>query len=1200
MRRAFPFVTSKNQYFLLFMMVWVWACSPTPTPTPLLELMPPEQTGIHFTNQLQEDENLNIFTFEYFYNGAGVGIGDFNGDSLQDLFFTSNMGNCSLYLNRGNFTFEDITEKAGIHTQGKWATGVSIIDINQDHLPDIYICFSGPWQEPQKRANELYINNGNNTFTEQAATYGLADTGHSVQAAFLDYDLDGDLDMYLLTNMTDKTGPNIIRPKRILGEMLNTDRLYRNNGNLTFTNVSPEVGITIEGYGLGLSITDINLDGWPDIYISNDYLSNDLLYFNNQDGTFTNRADRFFQHTSYSAMGNDVSDFNNDGKADLITLDMLPPDNFRQKMMLGVTPYDRYRSELQYGYAPQFMRNTLQLNQGFSPKGDLVFSEIGQLAGIQATDWSWSALWADLDNDGWRDLIITNGYPKDITNRDFASYKAQELMSTQYNEPMQKRMLRALNQVEGAYLPNFVFQNRKEMVFKDQSENWGFTQPSYSTGAAYTDLDNDGDLDLVMNNTDQPAFIYQNHTETRTKNHYLKISLTGPSNNLRGIGAKVYLFASGHQQYQENYPVRGFQSTVEGTMHFGLGNQPFVDSLMVKWPDGNQQVLPQTVANQILHVDYKNSSKPSRPLFQTKKEPLFRQARVDYNIAFRHQESHYADFKIQPLLPQKYSQNGPGIAVGDMNGDGREDFFVGGAFKQSGQLMFQQADGSFRSWALTTETKYEEDMGALLFDADQDEDLDLYIVSGGSEFPAGSKYYQDRLYFNNGRGDFSWRPDALPTLYASGSCAIAADYDQDGDLDLFVGGRLTPNQYPDPGESQLLENRNGHFVDVTVQVAPDLKNIGMVTAALWTDVDNDHHLDLMVVGEWMPVTIFQNQNGKFTNITEKLGLSATQGWWNSLQAADFDQDGDTDYVLGNLGLNSRYKTSREAPLQAYVYDFNADGSKDAVLSYYQEGKSYPLHPRDDMFQQLISLKKKFPLYADYAKATIQDLFSEELLSKATVLTSQTFASGYLENKGADKWQMHDLPIEAQFAPVFGLLTGDYDGDNFPDVLLTGNSYATEVQTGRYDALHGVFLKGDGQGNFKTENNEFFVTGDAKSLAELNTSQQKPLLLAAINDDTLQVLEAEKYPEVRVPIMADDAYALVTFEDVRRGDGPRGDGQHGNGPRGNEKKVKYEFYYGAGYLSQSSRMLRLPATVKEVIVYNFKGEARKLPSRQVLF
>jgi hypothetical protein len=1136
-----------------------------------MELRSSEDTGIGFSNDLQENEDLNILTFEYFYNGAGVGIGDINNDGLKDIFFAANMTSNRLYLNKGNWQFEDITKEAGVQSSGKWATGVSLVDINQDGLLDIYICYAGPQADPEQRANELYINNGNNTFTEKAKEYKLADTGHSVQAAFFDYDLDGDLDVYLLTNITDRTGPNVIRPKRMKGEMVNTDRLYRNNGNSTFSNVSADAGITMEGYGLGISICDINQDGWPDVFVSNDYLSNDLLYINNQDGTFTDKATRYFKHTSYSAMGNDVADFNNDALPDIMEVDMLPPDNKRQKMMFGATNYDRYRSEIMYGYTPQFMRNTLQLNEGMSPTGQPVFSEIGQLAGIEATDWSWSPLFADIDNDGWKDLLITNGYARDITNRDFVSYRMQEFMQEGYSESSKKKLLKAINSIEGAHVPIFGFKNNGDLTFTDQSSPWGFTRPAYSTGAAYADLDNDGDLDYVTNNINSPAFVFENHADDYT-NHFLRISFKGPQGNLQGYGVKVSVYNTDTIQYQEKSPYRGYQSTIEQELHFGLGQKKVIDSILIRWPDKKQQVFRGIRGDQTLIVKYSDAklfTKASAPHAKDDSSGLFVSAEQNRHIFYRHSETEYADFKIQPLLPHKYSGNGPGIAVADINGDHLEDFFVGGAFKQSGQLFIQDKEGNFSGKPLLNVTKYEEDMGALFFDADGDQDNDLYVVSGGNEFTSGSPYFQDRLYINDGKGNFKKESKALPALNGSGSCVIAADYDRDGDLDLFVGGRLTPQHYPQSGQSYILQNDHGHFTDVTDQIAPGLKQVGMVTSALWTDVDNDNQIDLLLVGEWMPVTIFKNDHEKFKRVV----INHSTGWWNSIQAADFDEDGDTDYVLGNLGLNTKYKTSPEKPVSVYVDDFNHDGTQDAILSHYIQGVNRPAHPRDDLFQQMAQLKKKYPSYKAYSEATMETFISETGTTP-TVLQSQTFQTSYLENKRQDGWQLTPLPLQAQFAPVFGIVTGDYDGDDHTDIILSGNAYSTDVLTGRYDASKGLLLKGDGTGNFKNLSviqSGVFIDGDAKALAELTDSKGRTLLLAAQNNDTLKIIESVRPSPKVIQLTSQDTYAMITDS--------------------NGKKSKQEFYFGSGYLSQSSRKLKIRKDAKQVVIYDREGKSR---------
>jgi enediyne biosynthesis protein E4 len=1153
--------------------VWLLiACGTSEKKAYLMELMPAGKTGIDFTNQLKEDEDLNIITFEYFYNGAGVGIGDINNDGLQDIFFAANMSANKLYLNQGDFNFKDITKQAGILSSAKWATGVSVVDINQDHLLDIYVCYAGPKTDPSKRANELYINNGNTTFTEKATEYGLADTGHSVQAAFFDYDKDGDLDAYIITNTTDQTGPNVIRPKRLKSEMINTDRLYRNNGNNTFTNVSVEAGITIEGYGLGVSICDINNDDWPDIYVSNDYLSNDLLYINNQNGTFTDQLSQYFKHTSYSAMGNDVSDYNNDGLLDVVAVDMLPPDNQRQKMMFGATNYDRYRSEIAYGYTPQFMRNTLQLNVGETITGQPLFSEIGQLAGIEATDWSWSPLFADIDNDGWKDLLITNGYVRDITNRDFASYKMHEFMNHGYNESVKKKLLTAIQSIEGAHIPIFAFRNKGDLTFTDQSAQWGFTTPAYSTGAAYADLDNDGDLDYITNNIDGPAFVFQNHSGKLMQHHFLKIKFEGPLGNIQGYGVKVWLYTSNTFQYQENSPYRGYQSSVEQGLHFGLAQLKSIDSLRVQWPDGKQQLLKQLPVDQTLTINYSDADPRGVKIKQNEKQPLFREV-TDLNIVYKHQETEYADFKIQPLIPHKFSEEGPGIATGDINGDGRDDFFIGGAYKQPGQFFIQQKNGTFSSKALTADKKYEEDIGVLLFDADGDLDNDLYIVSGGNEFAAGSLYYQDRLYINDGRGNFTYSKDALPESAASGSCVIAADYDADGDLDLFVGGRLTPQHYPQAGESYILQNNNGRFTDITDRVAPGLKNIGMVSAAIWSDVDNDNQIDLLVVGEWMPVTIFKNTQGKLAKASGENTVSNSTGWWNSIQGGDFDEDGDTDFIIGNLGLNTRYKIYSGQPVSICTGDFNQDGMRDAILAHYIQGVNRPAHPRDDLLLQLVQFKKKFPSYKLYSEATLENLMAGSVTTPA-VVRSDIFQSCYLENKGAKGWKLVPLPLQAQVAPVYGIAVNDYNHDGHIDVALSGNSYAPDVLTGRYDALKGLILQGDGTGKFQAlsaRQSGLIIDGNAKALAQLADGRGNLLLLAAQNNDTLKTFENIATESKFLNMKASDAYAIISYS--------------------NGKKSKYEFYYSSGYLSQSSRKLAITRNIKEINIYSYDGTSR---------
>jgi hypothetical protein len=1094
--------------WLCFILFGCWSCKPEAQENFLFEELSAQQTGIHFTNEIKEDERLNILSFEYFYNGAGVGVADFNRDTLPDIFFSSNMGASKLYLNQGNFQFEDKTESSGIDTRGKWATGVSIVDINQDGFPDIYLCFAGP-HAADKRANALYVNDGNGRFTDQAAAYGLADTGHTVQAVFFDYDRDDDLDCYLLTNNTDEMGPNIIRPKRVNGEMINTDRLYRNEGNGKFSNVSREAGILKEGYGLGIAVSDLNRDGWPDIFVSNDYLSNDLLYINNRDGTFTDQATAAFKHTSYSAMGNDVGDINNDGIPDLVEVDMLPPDNYRQKLMLGFTNHDRYRSELQVGYAPQFMRNSLHLNTGLVSGDVPEFSEIGQLAGISATDWSWSPLLADFDLDGRRDLFISNGYPRDITNRDFITYQAQGLSRTDPKAPLTRDQFTVLQKLEGAYLHNFMFRNEGDYRFSDQSKHWGFSTDAYSTGAAYADLDNDGDLDLVVVNTGKPASVYRNTAAEQTKHSFLRIRLEGKPGNRDGIGASCRLYAGTEIWFSEQQVVRGYQSSVDNRMLIGLGTINQLDSLVINWPDGRQQTLKSPPVNRELVISYKDSREPYYIPYKILQNGFFEPEKENLGINFIHRETPYTDFNIQPLMPHKFSTGGPPMAVADLNGDQRDDFFIGGAYNQSGLIYLQQPDGAFRSQLLDEGKKIPEDMGAVFLDAEGDGDQDLYVVSGGNEFPEGSVHYQDRLYLNNGRGGFTLSKDLLPAIPASGSVAVATDFDRDGDIDLFVGGRIRPQHYPEGGTSQLLENRNGRFVQVAAEKAPGLESIGMVNGAVWVDLNKDGWMDLVVVGEWMPVTVFMNRQGIFENATEKLGLTKTVGWWNTVQVADCNKDGQPDLVLGNHGLNSRYARSDYQSLGVYWYDFSKTGTRHGVISYTAYGEAYPIHPRDDLMMQLPFLRKKFPFYSDYAKARMQDLFSEADLNASEFKQMNEWRSGVLLNGGDSAWKFLPFPMEAQFAPVHAILVNDWDGDGNQDLLLTGNDYSYEVINGPVDAMNGLSLYGIGDGRFKLKRDGFRITREGRSLIKINRPGRTELVLAGINNGAVVSMELRR-------------------------------------------------------------------------------------------
>ena len=985
--------TSFTNLIILIISIFYAGCDTTYTDlsseeNPLFQIKPARHTGIDFVNKLHETDTFNALFYEYFYNGSGLAVGDLDNDGLSDIFFGANMENCRLYLNKGNLKFEDITESSGIHTKRKWVTGVSMVDINQDGWLDIYLCVGGNILDDYR--NLLYINNGSQgglTFTERAAEIGLDDNGYSTQAAFLDYDKDGDLDMYLLTSSMNIPNKNSTRPRSDDGTMRNTDKFFRNEGfnssnNLPhFVNISNEAGVTWDGFGLGICISDINLDGWPDVYVANDYISNDLLYINQGDGTFSEQLNNYIKHTSYSAMGIDIADFNNDGLVDIYTLDMLPEDYFRKRIMAGnMRGFLRFQKEMDMGYSPQYIRNMLQLNNG-KIAGEYSFSEIGQLAGVFETDWSWAPLFADFDNDGYKDLFVGNGIIHDLTNMDFSviwQTKTRDDPDMPFSV-LGKILRDELEKKGNVKKPNFMYRNSGDLIFDDKTAIWGLNKPSYSTGSVFSDLDNDGDLDLILNNLNDPAEIYENTLIQDgipdSTSHFLKIHLTGNDQNKGGLGSKIRLYYNSKQQYYEHFPVRGFQSSVDQVVHFGLGDVSNIDSLWIVWPDGKVQYLYNIEADRLINLDHSYASSvniPEQKVYHVKK--MFTEVSAETNITYNHQEKEFIDFRIQPLLPHLFSKEGPGIAVGDVNADGLEDFFIGGSSGFFGAFFIQDKKGEFSSVRLHDNPNYE-DMGSLLFDADGDGDDDLYVVSGGTGLPPGNPFYKDRLYVNNGNGVFSPVKDALPETGVCGSQVTASDFDKDGDLDLFVCGRIKLENYPYSERSFLLRNDSKgpndiQFTDITIENAADLQYPGLVSSALWTDYDLDGWMDLILTGEWMPISVFKNIEGRFENRTSDSGLKDYTGWWNSIAGADFDKDGDIDYVVGNHGLNSRFKVSQDQPMQIIAKDFDKNGYIDPICSYYVQGKNYPIYHRNLMLRQMPFLKSRYNTYENYARATM--------------------------------------------------------------------------------------------------------------------------------------------------------------------------------------------------------------------------------------
>ncbi len=1097
---------------LLSIILIIQACnfSKKERPESLLELLSPDDTGIRFRNDLVEDLKNNIFTYTNFYNGGGVAVGDINNDGLVDVYLSANRNTGKLYLNKGSFKFKDITQGSGLDTLSGWKTGVTMVDINQDGLLDIYICRSGRTR-PKLRGNLLFVNNGDLTFTEAGQAYGLDDWGTSNQATFFDYDLDGDLDMYLLNHAIDPV-------RKIFKNFHDTDinrytgdKIY-NNHHGYFTEVEEFIGINRSklGAGLGVAIVDFNNDMYPDIYVCNDFAGRDYLYLNQCDGTFSERALQSMEHISYSSMGNDAADIDNDGWQDLFVLDMRSSTNYGRKTNMASMNVEAFNLLIDLDGHRQYMRNSLQLNNG-----NETFSDIAPMARVTSTDWSWSPLFVDLDNDGYKDLFISNGMRKNTNNKDYISYKEFRIdaESKKPNPDHETMVWDILNKLPTEKVVNQIFKNRGGIVFEKYNETWGVTASSYSNGAAYADFDNDGDMDFIFNNIDHEAHVYRNNASQINENHFVKVKLHGNTSNLNGIGAKVMIQTANGKQFLEQQVSRGYQSSVDFTLHFGLGQSDVIDMLKVTWPDGKRSELINVEADQLIEVDYSRATISTQ--LDANKQIPFADVTIAYRLNHKHIENEYDDFKREVLLPHKMSTFGPALCVGDINKDGLDDFFIGGAMGYEGAVYTQHPDGSFTKTQQQDifSDKRQEDVDAQFFDADDDGDQDLYVVSGGNELPAGDDYYQDRLYYNNGKGNFTKSRDALPSIKASGGVVRADDFDADGDLDLFIGGRLDPGHYPKPGRSYLLENVNGKFKDVTALHTKELEYPGMVTDAIWSDYNGDGSRDLILVGEWMPISIFQNISGKLKKIGGESALNSSDGWWFSIAEGDVNKDGRMDYIVGNLGENYKYKAEPGAPFKLFSNDFDNNGSLDIVLSYYENDTLYPVRGKECASEQIPSLKRKFNDYDSYGSATLDDIYDPSSLEKSDLLEAKTFASSLLINT-TNGFELKRLPNIAQISAVFGIIYDDFDHDGFEDIVMAGNLYNSEVETPRNDSGQGLFLKGNGKGEFQPVrgyDSGLYIPGDVKKLKAIRLgkgSTARKGIIAGINNNFIKLVSTQ--------------------------------------------------------------------------------------------